>query len=213
MARPRPASQAKPAPSAQPNDLLRLFIAIELDDAAIDALSIVQEELKPRVPRGSVRWVDPDGIHLTLKFLGETPAARRPEIEAALAEACRPLAPFAFTLAGRGCFPNFRRPNVIWVAALDRGNVLARLHEAIEAAIAPLGWPTEGRAFQPHLTLGRVRRGLAPRDLAAVGNAVETLEVEQIATVTVEEISLMRSELRPGGSVYTRLFAAKLEGA
>jgi 2'-5' RNA ligase len=166
--------------------------------------------MKPKVPKGSVRWVDPAGIHLTLKFLGETPAARLSEIEAALREACAPFPPLDLIVEGRGCFPNFRRPNVIWVAVRDRGGALANLQQAVEAHVAPLGWPTESRPFHPHLTLGRVNRHLRPHEQSAVGAVVEALEVEQIATMHVTGVSLMQSDLRPGGAVYTRLFEAVL---
>ncbi|MCS7221811.1 MAG: RNA 2',3'-cyclic phosphodiesterase [Anaerolineae bacterium] len=193
-------------------EVLRTFIAIELDEAARAALGMVQDELKPRVPRGSVRWVDPAGIHLTLKFLGETPVTRLPEIEAALRMACAPFSTLDLIVEGRGCFPNFRRPNVIWVAVRDRGNALTRLQRAIEEHLAPLGWPPEGRPFRPHLTLGRVNRGLRPDERAAVGAAVEAFEVEQIAMIHVTGVSLMRSDLRPTGAVYTRLFEVALEG-
>ncbi len=194
----------------QAAEVLRTFIAIELDDAVRAALGMVQDELKPRVAKGSVRWVDPASIHLTLKFLGETPTTRLPEIEAALRAACVPFSPLGLIVEGRGCFPSFRRPNVIWVAIRDRGNALARLQQAIEEHIAPLGWPAEKRPFRPHLTLGRVNRDLRPSDQAAVGAAVEAFEVGQIATIHVTNVSLMRSDLRPTGAIYTRLFEVPL---
>lgn len=191
-------------------EVLRTFIAIELDDTVRAALGMVQDELKLRIPRGSVRWVDPASIHLTLKFLGETPAARLPEIEMALRAACASFSPLDLIVEGRGCFPNFRRPNVIWVAIRDRGNLLARLQQSVEKHIAPLGWPIEKRPFRPHLTLGRVNRDLRPGDRVAIGAAVEEFEVEQIATIHVASVSLMRSDLQPSGAVYTRLFEVPL---
>ena len=203
----RTKSRAQPP---APSEVLRTFIAIELDEATRLALGTVQDELKPRVPRGSVRWVDPAGIHLTLKFLGETPRERLSEIRTALEEACAAASPLELIIEGRGCFPNFRRPNVIWVAVRDRGNALARLQRAIEARIAPLGWPTEKRPFRPHLTLGRVNRHASAQERAAIGAAVEALELERVATARVTEVSLMRSELRPTGAVYTRLFQVPL---
>ncbi|HEY65960.1 MAG TPA: RNA 2',3'-cyclic phosphodiesterase [Caldilineae bacterium] len=201
----------KAAQQTEQVDILRTFIAIELDEPVYIALSAIQEELKGRVPRGSVRWVNPSNIHLTLKFLGDTPASRLSEIKAALEEACAGIPPLDLTIEGRGCFPNFRRPNVIWVAVRDHGGMLARLQRVVEEHIAPLGWPTEKRAFRPHLTLGRVNRRLTSRERAVVGAAVESLEVEQIATIHVTHVSLMRSDLHPSGAVYTRLFHVALK--
>ncbi len=205
-----PRRTTKSKQSSSSADILRTFIAIELDEPVRLALSTVQDELKPRVPKGSVRWVDPNSIHLTLKFLGDTPKERLPELREALEAACAAMPPLDLVVEGRGCFPNFRRPNVIWVAVRDRGNVLSRLQQAIEAEVAPLGWPTEKRPFRPHLTLGRVNRRVSPQERAAIGAAVEALEIERIATLHVAEISLMRSDLRPTGAVYTRLFQVTL---
>jgi RNA 2',3'-cyclic 3'-phosphodiesterase len=184
---------------------VRTFIAIELDEAIRVALRTVQDRLKRQVPPGSVKWVAPDGIHLTLKFLGDTPVGRIPDIEAALRTACERFGPFDLSVEGRGCFPNFRLPRVVWVAVRERGGTLSRLQEAVERTVSPLGWPTEGRAFSPHLTLGRVAKDADSRTAAAVGQAVEKSVVEQIGLQTVTAVSMIRSELRPTGAVYSRL--------
>ncbi len=188
-----------------PEEILRTFIAIELDEPLRIALRTVQEKLKRQIPAGSVRWVAPEGIHLTLKFLGDTPRGRVPEIEAALQAACADYTPFEFSVEGRGCFPNFRRPRVIWVAVRDRGQALGRLQRSIEQRVAPLGWPAEERGFSPHLTLGRVSKTANGQMAAAVGQAVERSVIEQIGSQRVTAISLMQSDLRPSGAVYTRL--------
>ena len=91
-------------------EILRTFIAIELEEPLRIAIARVQGKFKRQAPPGSVKWVAPEGIHLTLKFLGDTPASRVGEIEAALRAACAASAPFEFSVEGRGCFPNTRRP-------------------------------------------------------------------------------------------------------
>lgn len=191
-------------------EILRTFIAIELEEPLRLAITQVQGKLKRQTPPGSVKWVAADGIHLTLKFLGDTPASRVPEIAAALQAACASAAPFEFSVEGRGCFPNFRRPRVIWVAVREKGQALARLQAAVEHHVAPLGWPTEERGFSPHLTLGRVNRNAGPALEAAVGAAVEKLVVEQIGAQRVVGVSLIKSDLRPMGAVYTMLEHAPL---
>jgi 2'-5' RNA ligase len=193
-----------------PDVVFRTFIAIELNERLRGALRNVQDKLKERVPLGSVKWVAPDGIHLTLKFLGDTPASRIPDIEAALKAACVPFQPFDFSVEGRGCFPNFHRPRVVWVAVREKGQTLARLHEALERTVAPLGWPAEERAFSPHLTLGRVAKGADSRTVAAVGAVVEESAVERLGLQTVTAVSLIRSDLRPTGAVYSRLLYVPL---
>lgn len=188
-----------------PDEILRTFIAVELDEPLRSALRSAQEKLKRQTPPGSVKWVGPDGIHLTLKFLGDTPASRIREIEAALQAACAGHGPFEFGVEGRGCFPNFRRPRVIWVAVRQKSASLTRLQAAVERTVAPLGWPSEERPFSPHLTLGRVNKGLNEPMTAAVGQAVERTVIEQIGLQRVTGVSLIRSDLRSTGAVYSRL--------
>ena len=145
-----------------PDESLRTFIAIELDESLRRALQSLQNRLKRQMPPGSVKWVAPEGVHLTLKFLGDTPAARVSEIVAAMRTACTGYGAFDLVVEGRGCFPNFRRPRVVWVAVRDRSQTIGSLQAAIEREVAPLGWPTEERAFTPHLTLGRVSKTADP---------------------------------------------------
>jgi RNA 2',3'-cyclic 3'-phosphodiesterase len=198
--------------SAAKTELIRVFVAIELNEAVQSALREVQAHLKKAVPRGSVRWVQPEGIHLTLKFLGDIPPAQVPEISEALLRAGTNVAPFTITVEGRGCFPDTRRPNVIWVAITEKTGALARLQKAVETEISPLGYPPEGRAFRPHLTLGRTNRDAGIDKLHQVGAAVEASVVEVLGTVEARSLCLIRSELRPGGAVYTRLAEAPLGG-
>ncbi len=196
-----------------PDEIIRTFIAIKLDETLLIALKRVQDKFKRQMPPGTVRWVAPEGIHLTLKFLGDTPRARLPEIAAGLARAIAGFAPFEFSVEGRGCFPNFRRPRVIWVAVRDKSQNLMRLNAAVEREIAPLGWPTEDRGFSPHLTLGRVTRDADRRAEEAIGQAVEKSVVEQIGRQRVSAISLIQSDLRPSGAVYSTLAEVPLDAA
>ncbi len=195
-----------------PEEILRTFIAIELDETLRVALKTVQDKFKRQMPPDAVRWVAPEGIHLTLKFLGDTPRGRVPEVVSALRRACAGFAPFEFSVEGRGCFPNYRRPRVIWAAVRERGQMLARLNQAVEREVAPLGWPTEDRAFSPHLTLGRVTRNADSRAEAAVGQVVERSVVEQIGMQRVTAVKLIISNLRPSGAVYSTLASAELAG-
>lgn len=193
-----------------PGEILRTFIAIELDEPLRMAIARVQGKFKRQAPPGSVKWVAPDGIHLTLKFLGDTLVSRVDEIETALQAACASFTSFEFSVEGRGCFPNTRRPRVVWVAVRDKGQMLARLQTAVERYVAPLGWPAEERGFSPHLTLGRVAKGASPAMEAAVGQMVESSVVEAIGVQRVTAVNLIASDLRPTGAVYTTLASVPL---
>ena len=192
---------------------VRSFVAVDLGAPVKTQLGVLQRELKARTPAGAVRWVQPDAIHLTLNFLGDVPEERVSEIVAALQRACGPIALLSFSIAGAGCFPNLRRPNVVWVGVEDPSGALRALQAAMEKALNPLGFPPENRPFKPHLTLGRTQRNAPGEDLHAVGERVGALAVGTLGQVDVREILLMRSDLLPGGARYTPLARILLGGA
>ena len=200
--------------------LVRAFIAIELPPEILDPLARLQARVRRDVPPGLVRWARPEGIHLTLKFLGDVEQSRLPEIEAALREACAPHAPFALRIGDLGCFPHPKRPRVVWVGVQDTSSAqdhdvgpLARLHAAVERAIAPLGYPTDRRGFHPHLTLGRVKNARPSArktaEWAALGEYVTHAKV-RVGQMQVDAVHLMRSELLPSGAVYSALAVCPL---
>ncbi|MHB0875095.1 MAG: RNA 2',3'-cyclic phosphodiesterase [Anaerolineae bacterium] len=189
---------------------LRLFVAVELPQPVVDALSEAQQGLKCRLGSQCVRWSDPRGTHLTLKFLGDTDEARVPDIESALTETCASFTAGKLRLSCLGVFPSLQRPRVIWAGLDGDDSSLASLQAAIETALARLGFPAEGRPFSPHLTLGRVRDGASTADYDAIAAALSAAPAVVPATLGVDEVSLMRSVLKPQGAEYTRLFAVTL---
>ncbi len=191
---------------------IRTFIAIELDDAAKRALGEAQTRLKRERAARLVRWVAPDNIHLTLKFLGNVEAGRLPALQNAVADACAGFSPFTLSLRELGAFPNLSRPNVVWVGLQGEVEIAARLAEKIDAACAALGFPREPRPFAPHLTLGRVKKDARADDQRFVGEMIANAQANGRAEIHVTRVSVMQSELRPSGSVYTRLFEAGLGG-
>lgn len=191
----------------------RTFIAIELDDELKDKLGRLQDRLRAQLSPHSVRWVHPRGIHLTLKFLGDTPLEKVEEVQAALAQASAEAGPFSFTVAGLGCFPNTRRPRVVWVGVQELTGSLVRLRDAVEDRVAPLGFPTEGRRFSPHLTLGRVQRRASKSEVRELGEVVAAHTTGVLDEMVVTAVSYIKSDLRPSGAVYTTLAEVKLKGA
>jgi len=190
---------------------IRSFVAIELEDELRTELKRIQESLRGKRIADGVRWVRPEGIHLTLKFLGNVPANRIHEVVPAVADSTEGVEPFSISLAGLGCFPSFARPNVIWVGVGGETGALARLRANIEANLATLGYPPEKREYTPHLTLGRVDRRTGAADRRRLGALVQTETFASHSEMLVREISLMKSELSPAGARYTRLGAVQLE--
>jgi len=192
--------------------VLRTFIAVELDTTIRDALSALHAKLAREVPHRSVRWVRPEGIHLTLKFLGDTPETKISKVSQTLMRAAAPIPAMDLTVVGLGCFPNPRRPRVIWVGIQERTGTLKSLWQSVEEHISPLGWPTDSRGFHPHLTLGRVNRRTCSTDTHTVGQLVASARVGHIAQIHVTHVSFIRSTLMPSGAEYATLAEAKLLG-
>ena len=190
---------------------VRTFIAVELDKEFLDNLENIQHRLRGQIAPRSVRWVRPEGIHLTLKFLGETRPDQLESVKIALDHAASQIPPFVFTMGGLGCFPDTRRPRVIWVGLYEPAGILARLRDAVESRVAPLGFPTENRPFRPHLTLGRVQRHASKSEAREVGQVVASGEIGALDEMRVEQVSYIKSDLRPAGAVYTTLHQARLQ--
>lgn len=190
----------------------RLFIAINVPAQALDVIERLQAELKRTAPDRAIRWARPEGIHLTLKFLGDVPTGQLEDLQAALDAAVAGRSPFDLRVEGLGAFPNTQRPRVVWIGVEGNLKPLKTLRRRVEEHVSALGYSAEDRSFTPHLTLGRVQRGASRRDTNAIGELVESTMVEALASWRVEAVSLMRSELHPDGTVYTEVFRAPLEG-
>lgn len=192
--------------------MIRSFVAIDLPDSCKGALEGVGRQLRRRVPPGSVRWSKVAGIHLTLKFLGDVAEGDVSPIKDVLAQVGQQHAPFSLTIGGVGCFPNVNKPRVVWVGVQEESGVLAALQQDVVKSLVPLGFEPEKRAFHPHLTLGRVKRGLRAADQRRLGEVIATAGVGELSRVQVSSYRLMRSDLRPSGAVYTPLAVLNLAG-
>jgi 2'-5' RNA ligase len=186
-------------------DNIRLFVAIPLPESLLERLVDVQYRVQGKVPHKSVRWVRSEGIHLTLKFLGDTPEDKVPTIREALTVVGRNAPLCTLVAEGLGCFPSLRRPRVLWVGVNEPTGRLEALQKAVEEAMTSLGYKPERHGFTPHLTLGRVRRGTSRTDEKRIAEAIEGTTVGQLTEFTADRFELIRSELKPTGAEYTTL--------
>ncbi len=194
-----------------PQGTLRAFIALSVPPEAQRVLEPTVQRVSAVAP-GAVRWVNLDGLHLTLKFLGNVDAGRVDGIAQGMRLACRDLVPFELTLSELGVFPNESRPRVVWAGVQGDLDPLIKLQAAIEAAMAGLGFAPEKRPFAPHLTLGRVQERASSAQRSRLGRAVATCLIEASQPWLVEEVHLVRSDLGPQGAAYTNLASATLGG-
>lgn len=190
---------------------IRAFIAIELPEKLKEELAGFEASLKKSDTTGCAKWVSPESIHITLRFLGAVEADKIEDIEKAMTEACRGVPPFSLCIAGCGCFPGPRRMRVIWVGVGGEVDKLIRLQRQTDERLKPLGFEPEARAYTPHLTLSRIRELASPEETARLGKALEGAKPEFATEVEVKSVSLMKSQLTPQGAIYTCLFRAPLE--
>lgn len=189
---------------------IRCFIAIELPAELKAELTRLQNKL--RLSGGNcARWVESNGIHLTLKFLGNVEKSKVNGISRAMEEAADEIPVFELEVSECGCFPNTHRPQVVWVGLTGDTKTLGELVKRLEDALTKLGFNPEGRPFTPHLTLARVRDTATPAERQVLGEAISRVELGIISGINATGICLMQSELTPKGAIYTRLAEIKLK--
>jgi 2'-5' RNA ligase len=176
---------------------VRLFVALQTPSEIRGALLPILEDLKET--GADVRWEPSEKLHATVKFLGNTDQSLVPRLSSELRDIARSYGPVGVRFLGIGCFPNLRRPRVVWVGMEDSEGHLSRIHQSIETAAESLGFKKEDRVFHPHVTLGRVR---SPRGLQDLLTRLQTITFES-GRILLNELVLMRSELKAGGSVYS----------
>ena len=182
----------------------RLFIAIRLPEPVLKALGDLSAELADLWDEDAVRWVKPQNMHLTLRFLGDAESHQLPELISGLDEIFQGVVGFDLRLAELGCFPNVRRPRVIWIGIQDEAGILENLQQLIEAMVGAQGWPKETRKFRPHLTLGHLReRASPPRQ----NWLLESRKLD----FRVAAVELIESKLYPSGARYTTVSKSELD--
>ena len=188
---------------------IRCFVAIELPSEVKAGLASLRRELE-RHEHAFIKWVDPDAIHLTLKFLGNIPSKQVTRITKAIEEAAQSISPFHLEISQLGAFPNLKQPRVLWVGIGGELDKLLSLQRRVDSALTPLGFAKEERAFAPHLTIARLREGTSPVERKNFGELVMSTSPEIKYYLDVKDVSFMRSQLTPGGAIYTRLSIVEL---
>ena len=189
-----------PSDAAKP---VRAFVAIAPPQILVDRLKQVQQELQSGIGGDAIRWTMPAQLHLTLKFLGNVSGVALSGLESALRHACQDQAPFRLALENPGCFPNPRNPRVIWVGINGELEPLQKLQSRIDRETQAFGDHAEEHAFQPHLTIGRVK--VQGKEARKVGEAVEHAAPSKCGAWMVREVGLMQSRLSPLGAQHTTL--------
>jgi RNA 2',3'-cyclic 3'-phosphodiesterase len=183
---------------------IRAFIAIELPKEIKKELSVVQSKLNTP-SKDYIKWVDPDGIHLTLKFLGKVAEDKVKDIIEAMTVSVQGIRPFNLSLKGLGVFPNANRTQVAWVGLTGELSQLSKLHKQLEAELEKLGFAVEKRRFSPHITLARLRNQASPIERQALGKLIGETGFISDKVIKVTAINLLKSQLTRSGAIYSRL--------
>jgi RNA 2',3'-cyclic 3'-phosphodiesterase len=186
--------------------MLRLFIAIPTPPSVLPSLAGACDAL--REVRADVKWEPTEKLHCTIKFLGDTKEEFVSPIIDALTLIAKATPPFRVRYARTGCFPGRRDPRIVWAGMEDPEGRLEILAASIDEAMSTFGFEREHRAFHPHVTLGRVK---GPRLVHELLETMETVTLHN-PPVTIHEIELVRSTLKPGGSEYSPLTRVELVG-
>ena len=200
--------------------MIRTFLAVELAEDLRAQIGQVQQDLKSRLSCESskdirIAWVQPASIHFTIAFLGDTDKSRIEPIQCLIEQAMTGHQAFRIPIERFGVFPRLQQPRVIWVGASESwergadGARLVTLHRAIENCCQSLGFASEGKALSPHLTLARVKAGERQVGLALAQSGVLDRPMA-CGSLAINAIALMKSQLRPTGPVYTKLWETRL---
>ena len=187
--------------------VIRAFIAVNLSQEIHLHLDHLIRQPKKRLPGKPIRWVPTKNIHLTIKFLGDVSESNLEMLENILHKEAKDFSPFEISVGELGAFPSMRRPRVVWVG-VETPSELIGFHRSIESETSRLGYTPEKRAYSPHLTIGRISRNASSKDVYEIGEVLCKCKVGFMGATRIAKVHLYRSDLKPGGAIYTKLYSA-----
>ncbi|MFH1964375.1 MAG: RNA 2',3'-cyclic phosphodiesterase [Acidobacteriota bacterium] len=189
--------------------MIRTFIAVNFPPAVIDKIAGITAYLQTQTPGTALKWVAPENMHLTLKFLGDVREDRVPEVKECLQEALLHHPTFNISVESLGMYPTASQPRVVWLGINDAGN-LKQIHHNLAKVLKDFDPAPEKRSFSPHLTIARIRQNIS-RDIARqVGETLSQFKVDSLGSFEVQTVHLFKSELTPRGPIYSALFSIPL---
>jgi len=180
---------------------IRSFLAVDPPREIIDAIGMIQDRLRKNI-QGDIRWVRPQGIHLTLKFFGAISESDVANISLVAENTTSNISPFTLGIKRVGAFPDVKRPRVLWLGMDGDVDTLIRLQKEVDAELQKYGFEKEDRTFRPHLTLARIKD---PRGLIGLAKIMEKRENYEAGSFSAAGLNLFKSDLTPKGAVYTKL--------
>lgn len=189
--------------------VIRAFIAVDLTPEIYQRLEQVSAQIRQRLGEAPVRWAPVENIHLTLKFLGDVSLANLEMLKKLLQAEVAGHRIFEISVGGMGSFPTIHRPRVVWVG-VEAPPELGSLQFGIETEMERLGYAREDRPFSAHLTMGRVSRNATSQEVRKIGEALDSIKVGFLGVAQIRDVYLYKSDLKPEGAIYTRIFTTPL---
>jgi 2'-5' RNA ligase len=192
--------------------VIRAFIAIQLPAEVKHKIGNSIAQLRKMIGEGNITWVKPSIYHLTLKFLGDIKIEDLKNISSRISGAASKQTAFEMGVSNFGVFPAIKKPRVLWIGLTENTGALNSLKVALDKSLQPLGFDIEPRQFHPHVTVGRVRRNASRQAVRDLVPSLGNFSVEYLASVVVNQIELVRSDLTPSGPKYSTLENFQLGG-
>lgn len=183
----------------------RTFVAVLIAEDLTQKVAEVQSEAKKLAP--DVKWVAPENVHVTLKFLGDVREDRLPQVLSAIEDALRGRSAFEMSLSGIGAFPNPERAKVVWIGIEKGIDHIRELAKAVESGLERVGFSPENRPFKAHVTIGRIKTS---KYLGRLAEGMDKIEAEDMGSQKVTSIAVMQSELFRDGPLYTPMAVFEL---
>ncbi|MBI9035070.1 MAG: RNA 2',3'-cyclic phosphodiesterase [Bacteroidales bacterium] len=187
---------------------LRTFIALEMPTDLRSELISISSRLKEKPGSNMIKWVPVDHIHITLKFLGNTPSKDVPLIQEVIGKSTN-FRKQKILVRDFGAFPNRKKPSVLWIGIRPDKN-LRQLQQYFEEELNNLGYPLEDRSFKPHLTLGRVKRNISTHQNELISKLLEDNQIKEVGIFNFQNVVFFESQLSKSGAIYKPLFKVKL---
>ena len=189
--------------------ILRTFIAIDFSPEIIRKISGIIKYFKTKTPAGALKWVAPENLHLTIKFLGEVPEGNLDKIKALINQTLVDTQAFGIGVEGLGMYPSAQKPRVIWLG-IKGGEPIIKIHERLDSQLENLDIRPDNRGFSPHLTIARVRRNTDRETVKVIGETLSAYKVDSLGVCTIDHVVLYKSDLTPKGPIYTELLSSPL---
>jgi len=188
---------------------LRTFIAVDFPIEIKEKIIEITAYFQSKLPPAQIKWVEPDHMHLTLKFMGETPHDKLVQIKQSIHQVISVFPSFEIEIKALGMYPNNQRPRVIWLG-INAENHLILLHNQLDQALKGEGIKSDRRPFSPHLTIGRVRRNADQESIIQIGKILSQFKIASLGSIKIDEILYYQSVLTPQGPIYTILQSTPL---